>query len=71
MLRGKKLTVNAITYISDLLFVAFIGFGLKMKKPYISLIYKVFYSVLPLISKASRVEDGARTHDLRNHNPTL
>ena len=40
------------------------------KKPYVSLIHKALLSAA-LFSYVSRVEEGARTLDLRNHNPTL
>ena len=40
------------------------------KKPYVSLIHKDLLSAA-LFSYVSRVEEGARTLDLRNHNPTL
>ena len=42
----------------------------KNKKPYVSLIHKALLSAA-LFSYVSRVEEGARTLDLRNHNPTL
>ena len=42
----------------------------KNKKPYVSLIHKVLLSAA-LFSYVSRVEEVARTLDLRNHNPTL
>ena len=45
--------------------------GLKTKNPYISTIYKDFSFLCAFLSCASRVEEGARTLDLRNHNPTL
>ena len=35
-----------------------------MKKPYISLIHKVFYSFLLLLSKKPGAENGTRTRDL-------
>ena len=57
--------------LGKLLSVAFPGSGLKTKKPYISLIHKVFTLFCSFLQLLSRVEDGARTHDLRNHNPTL
>ncbi len=40
------------------------------KKPYVSLIHKALLSAA-LFSYVPRVEEGARTLDLRNHNPTL
>lgn len=40
------------------------------KKPYVSLIHKALLSAA-LFSYVLRVEEGARTLDLRNHNPTL
>ena len=46
-------------------------YGLKTKKPYILLIYKAFALFCSLFRLLSRVEEGARTLDLRNHNPTL
>ena len=36
----------------------------KTKKPYISLIHKVFYSTLLLLSKKPGAENGTRTRDL-------
>ena len=36
----------------------------KTKKPYISLIHKVFYSFLLLLSKKPGAENGTRTRDL-------
>lgn len=49
---------------------AFPGPG-KKKKPYISLIHKAFCLFWRFPFLRPGVEEGARTLDLRNHNPTL
>ena len=48
----------------NLLFYAPEYIAKKTKKPYISLIHKVFYSFLLLLSKKPGAENGTRTRDL-------
>ena len=60
----KDLKIRSRIRIKNLLFVAFSGFNLKTKKPYMSLIHKVFALYCCLFLKASRAENGTRTRDL-------
>ena len=50
--------------LENLLFIAFSRSGLKTKKPYISLIHKVFTLYCSLFLKAPGAENGTRTRDL-------
>ena len=59
----KDLKIRSRIRIKKLLFVAFFSFDLKTKKPYISLIHKVFALYFCLFLKASRAENGIRTRD--------
>ncbi len=60
----KDLKIRSRIRIKKLLFVAFFSFDLKTKKPYISLIHKVFALYFRLFLKAPRAENGTRTRDL-------